>query len=188
MIRLNSFFLVVNDFNLLTFDVVTFTLYLKGGNVMYKNKLDALRDSNALNPKPETVKDDLFHQSSFFDSNDLIQVKYEMLRRHLQEKKSVASAALAFGFSRVTFYEAKDSFEKEGIIGLVPKQRGPKEGHKLTPPILEFALEKMKQDPTLATETVLRLIKDQFDITIHQRTLERGIERKKKAGNRSIKK
>lgn len=155
---------------------------------MHKDKLKALRDSNALNPKPEKVTDELFRGSSFFDSNDLIQVKYEMLRRNLQEKKTVADVAPAFGFSRVTFYEAKESFEREGIVGLIPKQRGPKEGHKLTPPVVEFALEKMREDPTLTTETILKLIQSQFNVTIHRRTLERSIARKKKANNRAIKK
>ena len=153
---------------------------------MYKNKLEALRDRSALNPKPESVTDELFLGSNFFDRNDLIQVKYEMLRRHLQEKKSVASVAPAFGFSRVTFYEAKDSFEQEGIVGLIPKQRGPKEGHKLTPPIIEFAIGMMKEDPLLTVEAILRKIEYKFNLKIHRRTLERGILRKKKP-NQSVK-
>ena len=125
---------------------------------MKQNKLEALRQNNVLNPKPEKVKDDLFLESSFFDSNDIVQVKYEMVRRHLQEGKPITQVVKAFGFSRVTFYETKEALKNNGIAGLIPKQRGPKMGHKLTPPMVEFALEQMKQDPKLTIETILKLI------------------------------
>ena len=44
-------------------------------------KLRSLREQGTLNPRPQAVTDDLFTASEFFDPHDLVQVKYEMLRR-----------------------------------------------------------------------------------------------------------
>ena len=49
-------------------------------------KLAALRAAHALNPAPETVRDQAFTSGDpFFDPRDLVQVKYEMLRRVARE-------------------------------------------------------------------------------------------------------
>ena len=46
-----------------------------------ESKREALRRKGALNLRPERVRDELFHDHRFFDSRDLVQVHYEMLRR-----------------------------------------------------------------------------------------------------------
>ena len=51
----------------------------------------------AAHPHPQTVADPLFHDSAFFDPNDLVQVKYEMLRSVEKDGRAVAEAAEAFG-------------------------------------------------------------------------------------------
>ena len=88
-------------------------------------KLEALRQQRALNRRPGKVTDELFAEDSFFDPRDLVQVKYEMLRRVQAEGKSVTDAAAAFGFSRPSFYQAQSAFGQEGLAGLVPQKRGP---------------------------------------------------------------
>lgn len=148
---------------------------------MKQRKLEALRQGNVLNPSPNKVLDPLFEESTFFDRHDLVQVKYEMLRQNLQDKKPVSKSSKAFGFSRVTFYESKQVFEAEGILGLVPKIRGPKSGHKLRPEMIEFSTEKLKHNPKLKIEDLLRMIEDHYHVVIHRRTLERALARKKKA-------
>ena len=40
-------------------------------------KAEALRATGTLNPRPARVTDPLFHGASFFDAQDLMQVKYE---------------------------------------------------------------------------------------------------------------
>ena len=47
----------------------------------HSRKRDALRRQGCLNPRPERVADPRLQQSDFFDANDLVQIKYEMLRR-----------------------------------------------------------------------------------------------------------
>ena len=45
-------------------------------------KREALARDGALNPHPEAVRDALFADNPFFDPADLVQVRYEMVRRH----------------------------------------------------------------------------------------------------------
>ena len=75
-----------------------------------KRKLDpkaaALAETRTLNPRPETVRDEQFGSSEFFDARDVVQVKYEMVRRVRVDGAPVTAAAAAFGFSRPSFYEA----------------------------------------------------------------------------------
>ena len=66
----------------------------------------ALRAARALNPRPEAVLAADFAGSEFLDARDLVQVKYEMVRRVHLEGDSVSGAASAFGFSRPSWYAA----------------------------------------------------------------------------------
>lgn len=53
-------------------------------------KSKALREQGCLHSRPEKVIDELFQQSDFFDPRDLIQVKYEMLRRVRVEREPIS--------------------------------------------------------------------------------------------------
>src|SRR5262249_55442086 len=75
-----------------------------------------LRQQGALNPSPETVIDELFANRAFFDPNDIIQVKYEMLRRVALDGQSISEATRAFGFSsRESYYVARSAFRQSGV-------------------------------------------------------------------------
>ena len=56
-------------------------------------KTAELAASRTLNPHPETLADAAFAGSDFFDARDLVQVKYEMVRRVEAEDAPVARAA-----------------------------------------------------------------------------------------------
>ena len=143
-------------------------------------KSDSLSKSGTLNPHPGKVKDDLFHNSTFFDPQDLMQVKYEMLRRVNEDAWTVSDASRTFGFSRPSFYEAQVEFERAGLSGFIPKQRGPRAAHKLSGPVVAF-LEKAKQEnQSLSTTDLVRLVKTNFDIDVHKRSIERALTRSKK--------
>ena len=58
-------------------------------------KLEALRAERSLNPRPEAVRDERFADSEFFDRRDLVQVKYEMVRRVRVEGDAVSRSASA---------------------------------------------------------------------------------------------
>ncbi len=97
-----------------------------------KPKVEALRRQRSLNPHPERVTALLFQESEFYDPQDLVQVKYEMLRQVHVDRVPINQSAAAFGFSRPTFYQAQLDFEQEGLFGLAPKKKGPQRNHKLT--------------------------------------------------------
>ena len=130
-----------------------------------------LRDCGALNTHP--VSDTLFSDSDFFDGRDLVQVKYEMLRRVHKEGESVSRATASFGFSRPSFYKSLKDFEREGIPGLLPRKRGPHRRHKLTAEVLAFARQLSSGEHPLAITALLDEIEKHFGIRVHRRTLER---------------
>lgn len=143
-------------------------------------KLEALSKQGTLNPRPEDVKDPLFQGNEFFDPRDLLQVKYEMLRRYQTEGTSAASTARAFGFSRVTFHQIMKRFKEDGLGGLLPKLRGPKGAHKLSEELIVFVEAAMAEDSTLRAPALAELIKTRFDISVHPRSIERALARRQK--------
>ena len=143
-------------------------------------KQNTLRQQGALNPAADRVADALFQQSEFFDPEDLVQVKYEMLRRVEMEKKAVSHTAAAFGFSRPTFYLAQSELEQGGLLGLVPQKRGPRGPHKLTGDVMEFVLRERKSQPRPSAVELARRVKQQFELEVHPRTIERALRRQEK--------
>jgi transposase len=143
-------------------------------------KLDALRRTGSLNARPQAVTDPVFRGNDFFDARDLVQVKYEMLRRVRVDRHSVSATAAEFGLSRPSYYQAQAAFERDGLPGLVARKRGPRGAHKLTDQILAFALAAKVDDPSVTAARLVPLIRERFGVTLHSRTIERGLERHRK--------
>src|SRR5437870_1932692 len=135
----------------------------------------ALRQQGALHPHPEQVSDELFLTNEFFDPRDLVQVKYEMLRRVRSDGQPVSRAAAAFGFSRPSFYQAQATFQLGGLPALMPHKRGPKEAHKLTAAVLTFIREARQEDPSLHLAALVSRIQDRYGVTVHPRSIERAL-------------
>jgi transposase len=141
-------------------------------------KTEALRQQGTLHPSPETVQDEAFHRDEFFDPRDLVQVRYEMLRRHQIDGKAVTEVAGAFGVSRQAYYMTEVAFERKGIAGLLPRRRGPRRAHKCSDEVLDF-VEQWRAD-TSATESVSEAVRKRFGVAIHPRSLARALARRKK--------
>lgn len=144
-------------------------------------KRQALARDGVLNPHPDAVSDPLFSGNSFFDRRDLVQVRYEMVRRHDADGMPVSDAAASFGVSRPTFYKAQSTLAACGLAGLVPQPRGPKEGHKLSAKVVDFVTSLKAEQPDLTTPQCLAAIEAEFGIKVHRRSLERALARKKKS-------
>ncbi|KYF70849.1 helix-turn-helix domain-containing protein [Sorangium cellulosum] len=142
-------------------------------------KTAALREDGTLNPSPEKVGDPKFQTGEFFDSRDLMQVRYEMLRRVSIDNLSVTQAAAEYGVSRPTYYQARSSFDESGLGGLVPKKRGPRGPHKLQGDILAFVEKQIVPGKPLRAREMARLIWQVFSVEIHPRTIERALGGKK---------
>lgn len=143
-------------------------------------KQETLRQRGALNPRPERVTDELFRQSEFFDARDLLQVKYEMIRRVKLDGVPVVGAAERFGVSRPSFYAAQAAFASGGLPGLLPRKRGPRGGHKVSAEVRAFLEQARAGDPTLTASTLVEVVKERFDVEVHLRTIERALRRLEK--------
>src|SRR2546426_5483018 len=143
-------------------------------------KAHALQHQGALHRHPEHVTDDLFLTREFFDPRDLVQVKYEMLRRVQTEGHPVSRSASAFGFSRPSFYQAQAAFQQGGLPALTPQKRGPKQAHKLTAEVLAFLRQVRQQDPSLRAADLSSLVQDKYGISVHPRSIERAWVRSQK--------
>ena len=105
----------------------------------------------------------------FFLAADKVQVKYEMLRRHLVDGQPVTDAAAAHGYSRAAFYLVLASFSQAGMSGLLDERRGRRGPVKLRPEIVEFIRDAEAGPGELAEQ-----VADRFGVRLHRRTIERA--------------
>lgn len=144
-------------------------------------KIDILRREGTYNTSSADVSDPKFLENEFFDPRDVVQVKYEMLRRVRTEQASVTQVAGEYGVSRPTYYQAKASFEEAGIAGLVPGKRGPHGPHKLHREVLEFLRRHTIPGQPIRARELVELVRQEFDLELHPRTIERALGSKKTA-------
>jgi transposase len=140
-------------------------------------KVAALRAERSLNPRPDAVTDERFAASEFLDARDLVQVKYEMVRRVRVDGEAVTRSAQQFGFSRPSFYEAAAALDAGGLAGLVPARPGPRRAHKLTDELLTFARERLATEPGLRSADLVELLAERFGVRVHRRSIERALAR-----------
>lgn len=151
-------------------------------NVKHKrSKVRVLAEDGTLNPAPGKVGDPKFWEDGFFDPRDIVQVKYEMLRRVSVNKTSVTEASNEYGVSRPTFYQASADFEDAGLAGLVPRKRGPRGPHKLQVEVLAFLKAQVTPGEPIRARELTARIRARFGLDVHPRTIERALGVKKTA-------
>jgi transposase len=143
-------------------------------------KIEALRRQGTLNAHPDRVQDPLFAAADFFDAHDLVQVKYEMVRRVRIDGHPVSRSAAAFGFSRPTLYQAQGALARGGLAALVPKKPGPRRSHKLSPEVMDFLQQARSEDPSRRPPELARRVLERFGRTVHPRSVERALARREK--------
>jgi transposase len=142
-------------------------------------KVEALLAEGTLNPTPEEVRDPKFQGNEFFDPLDIVQVKYEMLRRVSIENAPVTVATEEYGVSRPTYYQTKAHFDEAGLAGLVPQKRGPRGPHKLRGEALAFVQQQLVAGEPVRARELAKLVRQKFDLSVHPRTIERAVAGKK---------
>ncbi len=138
-------------------------------------KRQALRAAGTFNPRHARVRHPLFQGSEFFDPQDLLQLKYESLRAVQQEQYSLARAASEFGLSRPTLYQAQAHFAAQGVEGLLPGKRGPRQAHKLTPEVRQFLAQVRAAEPSLSGRQLAGRLRQRFKLQVHPRTVEKAL-------------
>lgn len=148
---------------------------------MNDRKLSSLREHHSLNRHSERVTDPAFTCGNvFFDPRDLVQVKYEMLRRVSKEDVPVTEAASGFGLSRPSFYEAQAAFSASGVAGLLPEKPGPRRAHKLTDSVLDFVEGVWAEDQSLSAGAVAQMVRNRFGSAVHPGSIRRALLRRQK--------
>ena len=143
-------------------------------------KIKELKANGTLNKEGNKVRAPLFKEHIFFDPNDLLQVKYEMLRAVERDRTSVSVTAREFGFSRVAYYQAKEELASHGIAGLMPKKRGPREARKLKEGDVKFIQKILSTNIQITKKQLLEQLAAERGIKVSKRTVERALAGKKK--------
>ena len=123
------------------------------------------------------------HQAPCFHEHQRAQLGRIGTRRHRVDGVAISEVSTNFGVSRPTFYKALRALQKAGLPGLLPSQRGPKDGHKISAEVVAFVVALKAARPQLTTSQCLEEIETQFGIKVHRRSLERALARKKKRIN-----
>ncbi len=163
--------------------ILELTSVLTQETFMSDEKLAILRQSHTLHPHPDQVRDPLFTSGSpFFDPRDLVQVKYELLRRVRVDGYAVSDATALFALSRPTFYAAQAAWEQAGVSGLLPAPTGPRQAHKLTD---EIMTELQPLAKTMSSAQLAVWLQEQRSLSVHPRSIERALKRVAKKGGSS---
>ncbi len=134
------------------------------------SRLRELTEAGLLHANPAAVCSPWFTAGGeFFLAADKVQVKYEMLRAHLVDRRPVTAAAADHGYSRAAFYLVLASFSQAGMAGLLDERRGRRGPVKLRPEIVEFI-----RDAEAGTAPLAEQVADRFGVRLHRRTIERA--------------
>ena len=136
-------------------------------------KREFLEQAGALHTWPERVRAALFERYRFFDPLDKVQVKYEMLRAHGLDGRSVVSVAEEFGFSRETYYASLAAFEAWGVPGLADGKSGRVGPLKLTEEAARWVHKLHRAQPKLSGRVLAERLAREWGIEVHRRTIER---------------
>lgn len=145
-------------------------------------KVEELKRCGAFNANSKSVTDANFVdvKLEFFDPRDLVQVKYEMLRKASADGRTVTEAAAQAGLSKPSFYKAQADFDVGGLAGLIPRKRGPKGPHKLRDALVDEVLGLRDGDLPLSAAEIVDAVAERFGVRVHVRTVERALSRREK--------
>lgn len=181
--RSNGFFVLTVNVSAQIFGINSFTQMPTPSDRQAKRQ--ALQATGTFNVRSAQVQHASFQQSEFFDAEDLLQLKYESLRALEAEGYSIAQAASEFGLSRPTIYQAQHQFQEQGLQGLLPRKRGPKNPHKLTAEIRQHLQELLTAEPELKASELAVLLRQRFKVKVHPRTIEKALKSKAKKGRQT---
>jgi transposase len=142
-------------------------------------KQSTLKEFRALNPRPGAVVDAGFAAGAFLDPDDVVQVKYEMVRRVRVDKVPVVQATAAFGFCRQSFYAIAAALDAGGPAALVPGKPGPRGPRKLTEEVMAFVEQLRSGDAALRSDQLARAVEREFGVTVHPRSVEKALARRR---------
>ena len=103
-----------------------------------------------------------------------------MVRRVRVDGHPVSRSAAAFGVSCPTLYQAQAALARGGLAALVPRNPGPRRSHKLSAEVVDFLHWARTEEPALRSPELAPRVRVQFGRTVHPRSIERALARRKK--------
>jgi len=140
---------------------------------MATSKRRALERAGLLNRKAGGVRAPLFGRVAFFDADDKLQVKYEMLRSHEADGLPVSRTAELFGYTRQAYYQIRQAFDEQGMAGLLDKKRGRRGPVKCTPEVVAFLVRQKQANPELSGRELAEQLEQERGVVVHRRTVEK---------------
>ena len=166
------------DNNSLTLHALSTIITPMGREIMNEReeKRHVLKQARALNEHPEGVRAPLFAAHPFFDPEDKVQVKYEMLRTREVEGTSLTEACRLYGFTRESYRHILARFRQEGIGGLFERKRGRHGPLKATDRVCEFIQAQRQTQPALSVGKLIERCREQLGVQLSRRTVFRILE------------
>lgn len=141
-----------------------------------EEKRHVLKQARALHEHPERVRAPLFRSHWFFDPEDKVQVKYEMLRAREVEGTSLTEACRLYGFTRESYRHILAHFRLEGIRGLFERKRGRHGPLKATGRVREFIQAQRQAEATVSVGKLIERCREQLGVQLSRRTVFRVLE------------
>jgi transposase len=132
-----------------------------------------LVENGTFNRNYGKVQEERFTSDAFYDPQDIVQVKYEMLRTANETQRSIEEIAGKFGFSRAAFYKIKTSYNAEGVSAFVPDKSGPKNALKLTSEHQKFINDYLERNPDASSGSIAAILYEERGLRVSKRTIER---------------
>jgi transposase len=138
----------------------------------------ALQRVGTLHPARARVRAQLFWEHpEFFDPHDELQVKYEMLRGHFVDGRTVREVCTEFGYSRQTFYILRTRFAGSGVAGLRDRPPGRTGPVKCTAEVVDFLRAQRAADPDRSVPDLVERLAQERGVRLHRRTVEHLLRR-----------
>ncbi len=141
------------------------------------DKESRLRKSNTFNPKRDKIKDSIF-KDEIMDPQDLLQVRYEMVRAIEYDNKPIGEVSSAYGVSVTTARRYIDDLKKGGLKALVPGPKGPAGPSKLKKEASDFIDNYHKNNPKAGGAKIHAALEAKLRLGISKRTVERNPAKK----------
>ena len=139
-------------------------------------KRHILKEARALNDHPERVRAPLFSRHPFFDPEDKVQVKYELLRAREVERVSLKEACRLYGFTRESYRHILARFGEEGIKGLFERKRGRRGPVKATDRVRAFVRAERHEQEKLSVLKLIERCQRELGVSLSRRTVFRILD------------
>ncbi len=146
------------------------------------DKQSRLKESNTFNTNSDKITARIFADNRLMDPQDLLQVRYEMVRAIECEDRPIREICEEYGVSPSTARRYRDDLRRGGLIALVPEQKGPSGPTKLTKEAAEFIDAYLDESPGSSGGKIHNALESRLHLGLSKRTVERYLSKKGQGG------